>query len=119
MGEWAIDGGPVVRIERQEGGLAMRAGQESRRLRALSDSTFLMTDIGQRVVRDIRNKLFRDKRLQAQKDFIDNLRGKSKIEVNAKENGETGVTDYTFTCIRCFSWGRWVGKPELAKIGKD
>jgi parvulin-like peptidyl-prolyl cis-trans isomerase-like protein len=30
----------------------------------------------------IRNKLFREKRLQAQKDFIDNLRGKAKIEIN-------------------------------------
>lgn len=32
----------------------------------------------------IRNKLFRDKRLQAQKDFIDGLKSKSKIEVNDK-----------------------------------
>ena len=30
----------------------------------------------------IRNKLFREKRLQAQKDFIDNLRAKAKIEIN-------------------------------------
>ncbi len=30
----------------------------------------------------IRNKLFRDKRLQSQKDFVDNLRAKTKIEVN-------------------------------------
>ena len=30
----------------------------------------------------IRNKLFRDKRLQAQKDFVENLRGRSKIEIN-------------------------------------
>ena len=59
--------------------------------------------------------------------FVENLqrrdailcyRCQSKIEIDAKENRETGVTDYTFTCIRCFSWGRWVGKPELAKIGK-
>ncbi len=60
--------------------------------------------------------------------FVENLqrgdailcyRCQSKIETDAKENNETGVTDYTFTCIRCFSWGRWIGKPELAKIGKD
>jgi hypothetical protein len=59
--------------------------------------------------------------------FVENLqrgdailcyRCQSKIEIDAKENRETGITDYTFTCIRCFSWGRWVGKPELAKIGK-
>jgi len=30
----------------------------------------------------IRNKLFREKRLQAQKDFVDGLRAKAKIEVN-------------------------------------
>ncbi|HEV7558423.1 MAG TPA: peptidyl-prolyl cis-trans isomerase [Kofleriaceae bacterium] len=30
----------------------------------------------------IRNKLFRDKRLQAQKDFVDKLRGNAKIDVN-------------------------------------
>ena len=30
----------------------------------------------------IRNKLFREKRLQAQKDFVDNLRGQAKIEIN-------------------------------------
>lgn len=30
----------------------------------------------------IRNKLFRDRRLQAQKDFVDGLRAKSKIEIN-------------------------------------
>jgi hypothetical protein len=52
-------------------------------------------------------------------DAILCYRCQSKIEVDAKENRETGITDYTFTCIRCFSWGRWVGKPELAKIGKD
>ncbi|HYI11969.1 MAG TPA: hypothetical protein VEK57_23135 [Thermoanaerobaculia bacterium] len=40
------------------------------------------------------------------------------METAAKENRDTGITDYTFTCVRCFSWGRWVGKPELAKIGK-
>lgn len=30
----------------------------------------------------IRNKLFREKRVQAQKDFIDNLKGKAKIDIN-------------------------------------
>ena len=50
-------------------------------------------------------------------DAILCYRCQSKIEINAKENRETGITDYTFTCIRCFSWGQWIGKPELAKIG--
>ncbi len=65
---------------------------------------------------------------QAVEGMVENLqrgdailcyRCQSKIETAAKENRETGITDYTFTCARCFSWGRWVGKPELAKIGKD
>ena len=30
----------------------------------------------------IRNKLFRDSRMKAQKDFVDNLRSSSKIEIN-------------------------------------
>ena len=30
----------------------------------------------------IRNKLFRDKRMTAQKDFVDNLRNGAKIEIN-------------------------------------
>ena len=51
-------------------------------------------------------------------DAILCYRCQSKMETNARENPETGITDYTFTCVRCFSWGRWVGKPELAKIGK-
>jgi DNA-directed RNA polymerase subunit RPC12/RpoP len=51
-------------------------------------------------------------------DAIRCYRCQSKMETAAKENPETGITDYTFTCVRCFSWGRWIGKPELAKIGK-
>lgn len=58
--------------------------------------------------------------------FVENLqrrdeilcyRCQSKLEVDAVENPTTGVTDYTFTCIRCFSWGRWFGHPDAAKIG--
>jgi hypothetical protein len=65
---------------------------------------------------------------QAVEGFVENIergdailcyRCQSKIEVDARENRETGITDYTFTCIRCFSWGRWVGKPALAGIGKS
>jgi hypothetical protein len=60
--------------------------------------------------------------------FVENLqrgdailcyRCQARMEVNARANVESGITDYTFTCVRCLSWGRWVGKPELAKIGKD
>lgn len=44
-------------------------------------------------------------------------RCQSKLEVEANENPTTGVTDYTFTCVRCFSYGSWVGHPDTAKIG--
>jgi hypothetical protein len=44
-------------------------------------------------------------------------RCQSKVEIATKENPNTGRADYTFTCIRCFSYGTWSGKPELAKIG--
>jgi hypothetical protein len=50
-------------------------------------------------------------------DAILCYRCQASMETNAKANNETGITDYTFTCTRCLSWGRWVGKPELAKIG--
>ncbi|MGZ7030820.1 MAG: hypothetical protein ACXVIJ_02515 [Thermoanaerobaculia bacterium] len=44
-------------------------------------------------------------------------RCQSDLEVESKENPNTGVTDYMFTCVRCFSWGRWIGHPDAAKIG--
>ncbi|HEV3049629.1 MAG TPA: serine hydrolase, partial [Longimicrobium sp.] len=44
VGEWAIEGGPVVRIERQDGRLSMSSGGERREMRTLSDSTFRMND---------------------------------------------------------------------------
>jgi hypothetical protein len=60
--------------------------------------------------------------------FVENLqrsdknlcyRCQSKLEVAADEDVETGVTDYTFTCVRCFSYGTWKGHPSLAKIGSS
>jgi hypothetical protein len=66
---------------------------------------------------------FQDQQVEG---FVENLqrgdailcyRCQSKVETSTKANPETGISDFTFTCIRCFSWGRWVGKPELAKIG--
>lgn len=50
-------------------------------------------------------------------DSIKCYRCQASMETASTTNAD-GLTDYTFTCIRCFSWGRWVGKPELAKIGK-
>ena len=44
-------------------------------------------------------------------------RCQSPLEMEADADINTGVTDYTFTCIRCFSYGTWKGHPEAAKIG--
>jgi hypothetical protein len=44
-------------------------------------------------------------------------RCQSSVEIATTENPNTGRGDYTFTCTRCFSYGTWSGKPELAKIG--
>ena len=46
-------------------------------------------------------------------------RCQSVLEVTTKENTTTGITHFTFTCVRCFSYGEWLGHPESAKIGKD
>jgi hypothetical protein len=50
-------------------------------------------------------------------DAILCYRCQSPVQTSAIPNRGGGVTDYTFTCIRCFSWGKWVGRPEAAKIG--
>ena len=59
--------------------------------------------------------------------FVENLqrgdailcyRCQSPLEVATKENRDTGVNEYNFTCVRCLSYGTWTGRPELAKIGK-
>lgn len=64
---------------------------------------------------------------QQTEGFVENIqrgdanlcyRCQAPLEVSEDENATTGVTDYTFTCVRCLSWGRWVGRPETAKIGK-
>jgi hypothetical protein len=52
-------------------------------------------------------------------DAILCYRCQSKIETSANENATSGVTHYTFTCIRCFSYGTWRGHPETAKIGSS
>ncbi|HVT45577.1 MAG TPA: hypothetical protein VMT00_14450 [Thermoanaerobaculia bacterium] len=51
-----------------------------------------------------------------QGDNILCYRCQAKLQVEAKENPVTGTTAYTFTCVRCFSFGTWEGKPEEASI---
>lgn len=45
-------------------------------------------------------------------------RCQSELQIETRENPETGFAEYTFTCVRCFSYGTWAGLPALAKIGK-
>lgn len=39
-----------------------------------------------------------------------------RLQVETTENVETGVTDFSFTCTHCFSWGTWSGRPEEANV---
>ncbi len=48
--------------------------------------------------------------------FVENLqrgdailcyRCQSPLEVDAHDDPVTGASEYTFTCVRCLSWGRW------------
>ena len=52
-------------------------------------------------------------------DAILCYRCQAPLETNTHENATTGVTHYTFTCVRCLSYGEWIGLPETAKIGND
>lgn len=51
-------------------------------------------------------------------DAILCYRCQSIVEVDARPDRDTGIVDHLFTCVRCLSWGRWVGNPALAKIGE-
>ena len=50
-------------------------------------------------------------------DAILCYRCQAPLETNINANATTGVTHFTFTCVRCLSYGEWVGHPETAKIG--
>ena len=40
-------------------------------------------------------------------DAIQCYRCQSEIEVDAVASAANGASEYTFTCVRCLSWGRW------------
>src|SRR6059058_4067848 len=53
---------------------------------------------------------------QAVEGFVENMqrgdailcyRCQSPLEVNTREDVNTGVARYMFTCVRCFSYGEW------------
>lgn len=71
-----------------------------------------------------RQTVFQEQQLEG---FVENLqrgdailcyRCQSPLEVAVDEDPVTGVARYTFTCVRCLSYGEWAGHPEEAKIGK-
>jgi hypothetical protein len=45
-------------------------------------------------------------------------RCQSVLETNRRENVDAGTVEYTFTCVRCFSFGSWSGAPILAATSK-
>lgn len=45
-------------------------------------------------------------------------RCQSQLEIETRENPANGIAEYTFTCVRCFSFGSWTGQPEAAAAGK-
>jgi hypothetical protein len=49
-------------------------------------------------------------------DSIRCYRCQSKLQVDARPDPQSGVTRYAFTCIRCFSYGFWEGRPEKANV---
>ena len=59
--------------------------------------------------------------------FLENLqrgdsilcyRCQSEIEVESATDAATGASTYTFTCIRCFSWGRWSSDGQQVASGQ-
>jgi hypothetical protein len=51
-----------------------------------------------------------------QGDSIRCYRCQSKLEMDVDEDRTAGTARYTFTCVRCFSFGVWEGRPEEASI---
>jgi hypothetical protein len=91
-----------------------------------ADHVFLTCPVGRETITIPQRPRQIEFQEQQVEGFVENLqrgdailcyRCQASIDTEAKENRESGITDFTFTCTRCFSWGRWVGKPELAKIG--
>lgn len=91
-----------------------------------ADHVFLTCPTGKEVITIPQRPKQTEFQAQQVEGMVENLqrgdailcyRCQASVETAAKPNRETGITDYTFTCVRCLSWGRWVGKPEHAKIG--
>jgi hypothetical protein len=91
-----------------------------------ADHVFLTCPVGKETITIPQRPKQTEFQRQQVEGFVENIqrgdrnlcyRCQSDLEVETKENPNTGVTDYIFTCVRCFSWGRWIGHPDSAKIG--
>jgi hypothetical protein len=46
-------------------------------------------------------------------------RCQSELVIDSSANPDTGLTEYSFTCVRCLSYGTWNGQTaELAGVNK-
>ena len=66
----------------------------------------------------IRNKLFREKRLKAQQDFIDNLRSKAKVEINEANLAKVRI-DTSQNTTGDDGHGHDLTPPAVAPAGSD
>ncbi|HSD87744.1 MAG TPA: peptidyl-prolyl cis-trans isomerase [Kofleriaceae bacterium] len=66
----------------------------------------------------IRNKLFREKRLKAQQDFIDNLRSKAKVEINEANLAKVRI-DTSQNTAGDDGHGHDLTPPGVAPAGSD
>jgi hypothetical protein len=92
-----------------------------------ADHVFLSCAKGKETIQIPQRPKQQEFHAQQVEGFVENIqrgdknlcyRCQSALEVEAVENPTTGITEYAFTCVRCFSYGRWVGHPDAAKIGK-
>jgi hypothetical protein len=91
-----------------------------------SDHVFLSCPRGKETIQIKQRPKQIEFQLQQVEGMVENIqrgdanlcyRCQAAVEVATSANPDTGVTHYTFTCIRCFSYGTWRGHPEAAKIG--
>jgi hypothetical protein len=91
-----------------------------------ADHIFLACDRGKETITIPQRPKQKEFQAQQVEGYVENLqrgdsilcyRCQSPLEVARPEDPNSGITEFTFTCIRCFSYGSWTGKPELAKIG--
>jgi len=91
-----------------------------------ADHLYLTCPRGKEVITILQRPKQMEFHKQQVEGFVENLqrgdailcyRCQAKLEIDTEENATSGVTDYNFTCTRCLSYGRWIGKPEMAKIG--